>query len=156
MISNKTGEMPDKDPEWVKYSLAKMKKAGLTLLTAEQILGIMSGLLVWISRCVLLSSKKNRAEFVLGLLGEKQAELSVAKERATSALDAATETGIGEMDGKLFPKISEAADARVAKLMGTEYQIARELDLIAKAMIEVTKALEGKGVMEPPDPSEEL
>jgi hypothetical protein len=116
----------------------------------------MSGLLVWISRCVLLSSKKNRAEFVLGLLGEKQAELSVAKERATSALDAATETGISEMDGKLFPKISEAADARVAKLMGTEYQIARELDLIAKAMDEVTKALEGKGVMEPPDPSEEL
>lgn len=148
--------MPVKDPKWFKYSLANMKKAGLQLLTAGQILGIMSGLLVWISKCVLPSSTKNRAVFVLGLLGEKHAQLSVALESATSALNAATETDVGEMVGKLFPKISEAVDARVATLMGAEHQIARELKLIEKAMVEVTKVLEGKEAMEPDDPSAEL
>jgi len=83
------------------------------------------------------------------VLAEKQAVLEVALESATKALNAAKETGVDERVGKLFPVISEAADAKMAKLMSAEYAISRELRLLKKQISAVAKVLVKEEAMEP-------
>lgn len=133
----------------MKYSLAKMKKAGLEQVAVTVMLTVMPVLLAWAEICWVKTHVKNRVEYLLSVLAKKQAELEVALESATNALNAAKETGVDETVGKLFPVISEAADAKMAKLVTAEDAIARELILLKKEIAKVAKLLAAEEAMEP-------
>jgi hypothetical protein len=140
--------MASKDsPSWIKYSLAKMKMAGLEQMTSTQLLTIVSWLMIWMNVCWRVSSKKNRAEYVLGVLGGKQKELALAVVTAKERVE--RPSGVDESHVRLFPDISDAESGRLIRLMETEDAFRRELSLIGKAMEQVSKLLENGEAMEP-------
>jgi hypothetical protein len=133
----------------MKYSLEKMKKAGLEQVTVTILLTIMPVLLAWAEMCWVKTHVRNRVEYLLSVLAEKQVMLEVALESATRALNMAKDAGVDESVGKLFPVISEAADAKMAKLVAAEDAIARELTLLKKEIVKVAKMLATEEAMEP-------
>jgi hypothetical protein len=128
----------------VKISLAEMKKRNIARWTVVEIMQSMPVLLEWAEQCVVESHIKERREYLLRVLAEKQATLAQSLDYVTRNLDEVKEKldGLNESYKRTFPILVSALEAKRFVFESDENLIIRAMKAIEKQMIIVGKLLD--------------